>query len=147
MTDGARRTAVLAGAAVLALVAVIRLAACGAPHPARSSAVDAHTVQAVTETTQEPDAGEGAERPRRGAPGPPRAIGGAARAALATYRARELQPARRRAGVSLPALRPLVVAQTGPRRWTATAITRHGELYLVIELRRTAGRIIVTGLR
>jgi hypothetical protein len=147
MTETARRTVVLAGAAVIVLVAVIRLAACGAPHQVRSSAVGAHWALAVTATTQEPDAGEGTERPGRGEAGPPPAVVRAARRALATYRTRELQPPWRRARVRLPALRPLVVAPTGHGRWRATAITRRGELYLVIEVRRTARRIVVTAVR
>jgi hypothetical protein len=138
---------VLAGAAIIALVAVIRLAACEAPQQVRSSAVDAQSAPAVTETTRGPDAGEGTEQPRKRYAGPPPAVVRAARGALAAYRARELEPPRRRIGVRLPALRPLVVAPTGPRRWTATAITRRGELYLVIELQRTARRIVVTAVR
>jgi hypothetical protein len=147
MTDAARRMTLLAAATVIMLVAVVRLAACRSPQQVTTRAAVTHAEPNVIRRLAEPDAAEGAEQPRTESAGIPSSVRTAARRALASYRARELEPRWRRDEVSLPPLRPLVVAPVGPRRWSATAITRRGELYLVIELRQTARGIAVTALR
>jgi hypothetical protein len=138
---------VVIGAALIALVAILRLAACGSPDPINPRAGATHATQRIVRRAAQPDAGEGAEQPGGGSANIPASVRAAARRALATYRARELEPRWRRDGVQLPALRPLVVAPAGQGRWSATAITRRGELYLVIDLEQAAGGIVVTALR
>jgi hypothetical protein len=147
MTDAARRLTVVAAAAVITLGAALRLAAYGAPGRVTKRAAAPHADPNVARRAAIPDAGEGAEHPSGGSAGVPASVRTAAVRALASYRSRERTPRWRRGGVRLPALRPLVVAPAGPRRWGAIAITRRGELYLVIDLQRTARGVVVTALR
>jgi hypothetical protein len=72
------------------------------------------------------------------------AVAARARAALAAYRSRERNQRHRAA---LPALRPLIVTPEAAARWTAIAITRRGELYLIVELEQTRRGVVVTGWR
>jgi hypothetical protein len=156
-------------ATAVVLVLAVRAAGCHRPDTATEPA--AHPVAAPHVLHRPaPWAGEGAERPGGGRFKPAASVTAVARRAVAAYLAFEHRPRSRPARALLgqtfsaaitrqldadpphppvhavPALRPLVVASEGRRGFTATAITRRGELYLVLWLERIRGRLVVTAL-
>jgi hypothetical protein len=156
-------------ATAVVLVLAVRAAGCHRPDTATEPA--AHPVAAPQALhTPAPWAGEGAERAGGGRFKPAASGTAVARRAVAAYIGFEHRPQSRSArallgqtfsaaitrqlvadpprapGHAVPALRPLVVAPDGRRGFTATAITRRGELYLVLELQRIRGRLVVTAL-
>jgi hypothetical protein len=156
-------------ATAVVLVLAVRAAGCHRPDTATEPA--AHPVAAPQALhTPAPWAGEGAERAGGGRFKPAASVTAVARRAVAAYIAFDHRPRSRPArallgqtfsaaitrqlvadpphtpGHAPPALRRLIVAPDGRRGFTATAITRRGELYLVLELQRIRGRLVVTAL-
>jgi hypothetical protein len=151
------------------LVLAVRAAGChrpdSAPEPAAPSVAAPRVLHRPAAW-----AGEGTERPGGGGSNPAASVTAVARRAVAAYIGFEHRPRSRPArallgqtfsaaitrqlvadpprapGHAVPALRPLVVASEGRRGFTATAITRRGELYLVLWLERIRGRLVVTAL-
>lgn len=169
MTDRSRRSVAMIAAAAVVLALAVRAAGCQQPDGPAAAAPPSIAVPRARHPSAA-TAGEGSERPvgRRLNPASP--VTAAARRAIGAYRAFERRPRSRRARArlglafgtaparelvsdpprtprhALPALRPLVVASDGRRGFTATALTRRGELYLVLDLERIRGRFVVTAL-
>ena len=172
MTERARRAVALLAAIAVVCALAVRLVASGPaadPPPMRASGHVAPPSQSLPTAAPVGEGSESAGRPVRQVPG---SVRRAARRAVRAYRRLERVPGSSRAehkfrrllaasvGDDLlpeashsrlrgrsPALRPLAVAPSGTRRWTATALTRRGELYLILELAQTSRGLVVTDIR
>jgi len=146
MSDRQRRAAVALAALAFTFALAVRVAACGGDdQTVRDSGPRWEaTAPAIPPRAHALDTGERTERSAIRAPLIPPAVAARARSAIAVYKARERRAQPRWA---LPALRPLILAPTGRARWRATAITGHGELYLIVDLEQTRRGVIVTGWR
>jgi hypothetical protein len=171
MSDASRRVAAWIGILAIAAAVLARLLTTTAGHEHAANQGQPSALAAPQTTrAQTLDVGEGSESKGGLRDRVPHTARVAARHAIAAYRALEAHPASPHALSRLapllaepvlaalraqpprptgrpPALAALVVASTGPGQWTATALTRRGEPYLVLELRRVGRRLVVTGLR